>query len=66
MGQTSGWTESLGDNAEGATIAATLLNFEVGACLRAWRELQIFEEGVGEAVIGPDGSRMRRGPGKER
>ena len=51
-GQAARRTARLGNDAEGAAIAAALLNFEVGAGLRAGDELRFFEKGVGEAVVG--------------
>ena len=45
----------MGNDAEGAAVAAALLDFEIGAGLLAGLELGLFEERVGKAVVGPDG-----------
>ena len=41
----------LRNHAEGAAVAAALLDFEIGARLRAGMDGRFFEEGVGETVI---------------
>jgi len=63
-GQAFGIAAGLGNDAEGAAVAAALLNFEVGAGLLAGHELRFFDKGVGEEVVGPDGS--GRAGGEER
>jgi len=54
-GQAARGAASVGYYSEGAAIGAAFLDFEVGASLRAGSELGFFGEGVGEAVVGPDG-----------
>jgi hypothetical protein len=53
-GKASRGAAGLGDYAEGAAIAATFLNFEVGASLSAGDNWGFFEEGMGEGVVGQD------------
>ena len=62
MGQAPGWTACGRNYAEGATVPATFLDFEVGPGLRAGRNLRFFQEGVQKLAVGPDHLRhLRRG-----
>ena len=54
-GQAARVTAGGWDDAEGAAVGAALLDFEVGAGLRSGKDLRLFNGGVGEAVVGPDG-----------
>ena len=54
VGKASRGAAGLGDYAEGAAVAATLLDFEIGAGLGAGDYWGLFEEGVGEGVVGED------------
>ena len=65
-GQAARWAARLRDHAKCTAIAAALLNLQVGTRLRARHELRILNEGVGEAIVGPDGSSVLGARVKER